>query len=233
MILLLGVILCWLAIGSLIGVSFLRDYLRAEARFPEEVDWSLIAAVAIVWPWPVWVPGKLVLVVIRVVRTRAPGIWQLRNEPGQERAGGLWIPQKEWFLGDLDRVWTDLPLFLRPAPLILRTGHRSSGFSVDRALRSYYRRMWQLCNAAGQNHCRQCSKIDGARPCLLATIRRRNKPMQFMCPTCGGPSIAVPASCAQEAEIACGSCGSVLGTWGSFKERARMLICAQVSDDEG
>jgi hypothetical protein len=55
MVLLLGVILCWLAIGSLIGASLLRDYLRAEARFPEEVDWSLIAAVAIVWPWPVWV----------------------------------------------------------------------------------------------------------------------------------------------------------------------------------
>jgi hypothetical protein len=44
MVLLLGAILCWLAIGSLIGVS-----LRAEATFPEEVDWSLIATVAIVW----------------------------------------------------------------------------------------------------------------------------------------------------------------------------------------
>ena len=46
--------------------------------------------------------------------------------------------------------------------------------------------------------------------------------VQFMCPACGGASIAVPALCAQEAEITCGSCGNVLGTWGEFKERATL-----------
>jgi len=57
--------------------------------------------------------------------------------------------------------------------------------------------------------------------------------VHFMCPACGGASIAVPASCAQEAEITCGSCGKVLGTWGEFKERARQLISSGVSRNEG
>src|SRR6266571_1189023 len=57
--------------------------------------------------------------------------------------------------------------------------------------------------------------------------------VHFMCPACGGASIAVPAACAQETEIACGSCGNALGTWREFKERARILICCQVSGDEG
>jgi len=57
--------------------------------------------------------------------------------------------------------------------------------------------------------------------------------VHFMCPVCGGASIAVPAVCAQEAEIACGSCGKVLGTWGEFKERARVLIHARNSNNEG
>src|SRR6266702_8187773 len=57
--------------------------------------------------------------------------------------------------------------------------------------------------------------------------------VHFMCPACEGASIAVPAVCAQEAEITCGSCGKVLGTWGEFKERARTLICSRISGDEG
>jgi hypothetical protein len=56
--------------------------------------------------------------------------------------------------------------------------------------------------------------------------------VRFMCPECGGASIAVPAGCAQEAEITCGSCGNVLGTWGEFKERARILLWSQGSGDE-
>jgi hypothetical protein len=56
--------------------------------------------------------------------------------------------------------------------------------------------------------------------------------MHFMCPACGGASIRVPAVWAQEAEITCGSCGNVLGTWGEFKERARMLIRSRVSAGE-
>ena len=57
--------------------------------------------------------------------------------------------------------------------------------------------------------------------------------VHFMCPACGGASIVVPAVCVREAEIACGSCGKVLGTWGEFKERARMLIRSRLSADGG
>lgn len=56
---------------------------------------------------------------------------------------------------------------------------------------------------------------------------------QFMCPVCGGASIAGPQACVDQAEIKCGSCGNLLGTWGEFRARAKILICAQVSGDEG
>ena len=55
MMILVGVALGWLVIGSLVGVAFLKNYLRIGTRFPEKVDWQLIAAIAVVWPWPVWV----------------------------------------------------------------------------------------------------------------------------------------------------------------------------------
>ena len=55
MILLVGVAFGWLGIGSLVGFAFLKNYLRIGARFPEKVDWQLITAIAIVWPWPVWI----------------------------------------------------------------------------------------------------------------------------------------------------------------------------------
>jgi hypothetical protein len=55
MMLLVGTVLGWLGIGSLVGVAFLKNYLRVGTRFPEKVDWQLIAAIAIAWPWPLWV----------------------------------------------------------------------------------------------------------------------------------------------------------------------------------
>jgi len=57
--------------------------------------------------------------------------------------------------------------------------------------------------------------------------------VHFIHPACGAASIAVLAGCVQDAEITGGSCGNVLGTWREFKERARILICSQVSGDEG
>jgi transcription elongation factor Elf1 len=71
--------------------------------------------------------------------------------------------------------------------------------------------------------------IDLTASSLLALPRRRGVGMavQFMCPTCGGASITVPAGCVQEAEVICGSCGNVLSTWGKFKEKARLLICSR------
>ena len=82
------------------------------------------------------------------------------------------------------------------------------------------------------------SVVDWVRPSLLAfreedEARPVAMTVQFMCPACGGASIAVPATCAEEAEIACGSCGNVLGTWGEFKERARSLIRSRGAGDEG
>src|SRR6266516_757055 len=82
------------------------------------------------------------------------------------------------------------------------------------------------------------SVIDWVRPSLLAYRERQERrgvgmTVHFMCPACGGASIVVPAVCVREAEIACGSCGKVLGTWGEFKERARTLIRSRVSADEG
>src|SRR6266566_6597071 len=81
------------------------------------------------------------------------------------------------------------------------------------------------------------SVIDWVRPSLLAYRERQERrgvgmTVHFMCPACGGASIVVPAVCVREAEIACGSCGKVLGTWGEFKERARMLIRSRISADE-
>src|SRR5262245_38744093 len=55
MMFLVGVALGWLGIGGLVGVGFLKNHLRIGTRFPEKVDWQLIAAIAIVWPWPLWV----------------------------------------------------------------------------------------------------------------------------------------------------------------------------------
>ena len=54
--------------------------------------------------------------------------------------------------------------------------------------------------------------------------------MHFMCPHVEA-SMRVPPRVG-EAEITSGSCGNVLGTWGEFKERARMLIHSRVSAGE-
>jgi len=54
MMLLVGTVLGWLGIGSFVGVAFLKNYLRVGTRFAEKLDWELIAAIAIVWPWPLW-----------------------------------------------------------------------------------------------------------------------------------------------------------------------------------
>jgi hypothetical protein len=56
--------------------------------------------------------------------------------------------------------------------------------------------------------------------------------VQFTCPICGGASIAGPEACVDQAEIACGNCGNVLGTWGEFRERVRSVICSQVAGDK-
>jgi hypothetical protein len=53
MMFLVGVALAWLGIGSLIGVAFLK-YHRGSG-FARNMDWQLIAAIAVVWPWPLWV----------------------------------------------------------------------------------------------------------------------------------------------------------------------------------
>jgi len=81
------------------------------------------------------------------------------------------------------------------------------------------------------------SGIDYVRPSLIAFTERPERrgvgmTVHFMCPACGGASIAVPAVCAQEAEVSCGSCGKVLGTWGEFKQRARHLIYSRMSRNE-
>jgi hypothetical protein len=54
MMILVGVALGWLGIGSVVGVALLKDYLRSWTRFPTSLDWRLIAAVIIGWPWPLW-----------------------------------------------------------------------------------------------------------------------------------------------------------------------------------
>src|SRR6266700_2990276 len=81
---------------------------------------------------------------------------------------------------------------------------------------------------------RNAARDQSELPPAIIGIRRRGVGMtvHFMCPACGGASRAVPAVCGQEAEITCGSCGNVLGTWGEFKERARILICSRGSGDE-
>ncbi len=53
MMFLVEVALVWLGIGSLIGVAFLKYHL--ESGFEGKVDLQLIAAIAVVWPWPLWV----------------------------------------------------------------------------------------------------------------------------------------------------------------------------------
>jgi len=55
MMLLVGTVLGWFGIGSLVGVAFLKNCMRVGTRFPEKVDGQLIVAIAIVWPWPLWV----------------------------------------------------------------------------------------------------------------------------------------------------------------------------------
>ena len=50
-----GVVLSWLGVGGVVAGAILVDHLRCSGRFPRSADWCWIPAVAIVWPWPVWV----------------------------------------------------------------------------------------------------------------------------------------------------------------------------------
>jgi hypothetical protein len=55
MMFLVGVALGWLGIASLVAFAFLKNHLRIGTGLQEKLDWQLIAAIAIVWPWPLWV----------------------------------------------------------------------------------------------------------------------------------------------------------------------------------
>jgi hypothetical protein len=50
----------------------------------------------------------------------------------------------------------------------------------------------------------------------------------FACNSCGNPSIRLPDTIDDAAELHCAGCGIGLGSWASFKERTRQVILREI-----
>ncbi|MBM1171287.1 hypothetical protein [Microvirga arabica] len=51
----------------------------------------------------------------------------------------------------------------------------------------------------------------------------------FACGSCGSPSIRFPDDIHDAAELHCAGCGTGLGSWSAFKERARQVILEEIA----
>jgi hypothetical protein len=52
---LVGMAVGWLGVGTLVAAGVLTEHLVSARRFPVRAGWWLMPALAIAWPWPVWV----------------------------------------------------------------------------------------------------------------------------------------------------------------------------------